>query len=173
MTGLLIREFEPGDEAAFRSLNVEWIERYFRLEAPDEAVLCDPRGAILDAGGRIFLAVLAGRPVGCCALIRVHSGEFEVAKMAVTASAQGAGIGRALLTAAIEAARLSGAHRLCLETNSVLGPAIRLYESLGFQHIPADCAHPSAYARCDVTMELMLRTSPSGCVPESGERPRC
>ena len=30
-----IREFEPGDEGAFRTLNEEWILRYFAIEAKD------------------------------------------------------------------------------------------------------------------------------------------
>ena len=153
---MLISEFQPGDESAFRALNVEWIERYFRIEPPDEAVLSNPQSAILDRGGRIFFAILNETPIGCCALIHLHEGEFEVAKMAVSPSAQGQGIGRALLTAVIEAARQSGVRRLSLETNRVLTPAIRLYESCGFTHIPADRLHPSPYARSDVAMELLL-----------------
>jgi GNAT superfamily N-acetyltransferase len=156
MSDFLIREFQPGDESAFHSLNVEWIERYFRIEPPDEAVLSNPQSAILDPGGRIFFAVRDGVAIGCCALIYLHEGEFEVAKMAVAPQAQGQGIGRALLTAVIDEARRSGVRRLSLETNRVLTPAIRLYESCGFQHIPADRVHPSPYARSDVAMELVF-----------------
>ena len=83
-------------------------------------------------------------------------GEFEVAKMAVTDAAQGLGIGRRLLQATIETARESGAARLFLETNSVLAPAIRLYESVGFRHVPAERRKVSPYARSDVQMELIL-----------------
>jgi len=156
MAEILIREFLPGDEAAFLALNREWIDRYFRMEAPDEAVLNDPRGAILDRGGRIFFAHRDGQAIGCCALIRIGDGEFEVAKMAVTPSAQGTGVGRLLLGAVIDSARAGGARRLCLETNHVLVPAIRLYESMGFQHIAHDPAHPSPYVRSDVVMQLLL-----------------
>ena len=152
----MIREFQPGDEAAFRSLNQQWIERYFKMEPPDVEVLSDPQGAILDDGGRILFAIRDGVAIGCCALIRMDEGEFEVAKMAVAPEAQGAGIGRALLTAAIELARSLGTRRLFLETNRVLTPAIHLYESLGFQHLPPERVHPSPYARSDVVMELIL-----------------
>jgi hypothetical protein len=34
--------------------------------------------------------------------------------------------------------------------------AIRLYESVGFQHVPPERVIPSAYARADVYMELYL-----------------
>jgi GNAT superfamily N-acetyltransferase len=153
---ITIREFQPGDEGDFRRLNEEWIVRYFALEPKDEDALADPRGHILDGGGKIFLAVRHGEAVGCCALLAMGSGEFEVAKMAVTESFQGAGIGRRLLEAVIAAARAVGASRLYLETNRKQVPAVRLYESLGFRHLPPERLVPSPYARSDVSMELHL-----------------
>lgn len=155
-TELTIREFAPGDEAAFRTLNEDWIRRYFVIEPKDEAVFADPRGSILDRGGRIFLAVQDRQPVGCCALLQMASGEFEVAKMAVAESYQRNGIGRRLLEKAIAEARASGAHRLYLETNRKMQPAIRLYESLRFRHVPPERIVPSPYARANVYMELYL-----------------
>jgi len=153
----IIREFRPGDEAAFRRLNVEWIVRYFGgLERKDEATLSDPQGSILDAGGRIFFAIRDGQPIGCCALLAIAAGEFEVVKMGVTASCQRSGVGRRLLEKAIAEARAMGAHRLYLETNQKLTGAIRLYESLGFRHLPPERVVPSPYARSNVQMELYL-----------------
>lgn len=156
-TKLAIREFAAGDEIAFRRLNEEWILRHFAMESKDEAVLADPQGAILNRGGRIFFAVQDGAMVGCCALMAMHPGEFEVAKMAVTEASRGTGVGRALLARAIEEARASGARRLYLETNRRLTPAIRLYESMGFQHLPPERVTPSEYSRANVFMELELR----------------
>ena len=153
---LTIREFTAGDGVAFRKLNEEWIVRHFALEPKDEISLADPQGTILDRGGRIFLALRGCQPVGCCALLAMAPGEFEVAKMAVTESSQGAGIGRRLLEKVIAEARASGARRLYLETNRKLAPAIRLYESLGFRHLPPERIVPSPYARADVHMELYL-----------------
>jgi GNAT superfamily N-acetyltransferase len=154
--GLTIREFSQGDETAFRSLNEEWITRYFRMEPKDEASFADPQGTILSRGGRILFAVKDDRPVGCCALLAISPGNFEVAKMAVAESVRGCGIGRRLLETVIAEARAAGAHRLYLETNSKLTPAIRLYESVGFRHLPADRVVPSPYSRADVYMELIL-----------------
>jgi len=151
-----IRHFQPGDEAAFRTLNEEWITRFFRIEPKDEEVLADPQGSILAAGGKILFAVVGDRCVGCCALLRMSDGEFEVAKMAVTSAHQGGGIGRKLLHATIEAARSAAARRLYLETNSRLKTAIRLYESIGFKRLAADRTTPSPYARADVYMEMIL-----------------
>ena len=155
-TELTIREFRSGDESAFRRLNEEWIVRHFALEPKDESALADPQRSILDAGGRIFLAARHGEAVGCCALLAMGPGEFELAKMAVTESCQGAGIGRRLLDYAIAAARASGATRLYLETNRKLGAAIRLYESAGFRHIPPERVVASPYTRSNVSIELYL-----------------
>jgi putative acetyltransferase len=151
-----VRRFQKGDAAAFRRLNEEWITRFFRIEPKEEAILADPQSTILDSGGRIFFATAGERCVGCCALIRIADQEFEVAKMAVEPSHQRAGIGRRLLVAAIEEGRKAGAHRLYLETNHVLTPAIRLYESVGFKHIDPNRIIPSQYTRADVYMELVL-----------------
>jgi putative acetyltransferase len=149
-----IREFLPGDGPAFRALNEEWITRYFVLEPKDVASLMDPQATILNRGGRIFLAVQDSRAIGCCALLAMGPGEYEVAKMAVTEAFQGAGIGRRLLTRTIDEGRALGARRLYLETNSKLAPAVRLYQSLGFRHIPPERIVPSPYTRTNVYMEL-------------------
>ena len=153
---LHIREFQPGDEAAFRNLNVEWITHYFRLEPKDEKIFADPQGTILASGGRIFFAIAGDRYLGCCALLRRGDDEFEVAKMAVTPSSRSLGVGRKLLQATIGAGRRAGARRLYLETNHALTPAIRLYESVGFVHLPSDQITPSPYERADVYMEMIL-----------------
>jgi GNAT superfamily N-acetyltransferase len=76
--------------------------------------------------------------------------------MAVTESMRRNGIGRQLLEKTISEARAMEAHRLYLETNKTLVGAIRLYESVGFRHVPAERIVPSPYARADVYMELYL-----------------
>ena len=151
-----IREFRAGDEAIFRELNEEWITRYFKMEPADEEKLGDPRGQILDRGGRILLAFEGDRGVGCCALIPMGAQEFEVAKMAVTDTHQGKGIGHRLMAATIAKAREIGATRLYIETNHTLTPAIRLYRAHGFRELPPERAVQSPYARADVFLELVL-----------------
>jgi GNAT superfamily N-acetyltransferase len=102
------------------------------------------------------MAFVHAAAVGCCALLRLDDASFEVAKMAVTPVWRGRGLGRRLLEYVIDRARQLRARRLYLETNSRLLPAIRLYESLGFQHLPTDRATPSPYRRANVYMELVL-----------------
>jgi putative acetyltransferase len=151
-----IRRFQEGDAAAFYDLNVAWIEKYFVMEDADRKALGDPGGYILARGGHIFMAFAGERAVGTCALILVNPGVFEVAKMAVAEEVRGQGIGRKLLEFTVAEARVLGAERLSLETNKVLGPAIQLYETTGFRHLPAERVAPSPYARADVFMEMVL-----------------
>lgn len=142
--------------ADFKRLNIEWLERYFYVEALDDKVLSDPQRSILDDGGQIFLARLDGKIVGTCALIHAGDGSIELSKMAVTPECQGLGIARRLIERAFDAFEASGAQLLFLESNSKLAPAIRLYESSGFTHVarPAGDAH---YQRADVYMEWQGR----------------
>ena len=141
--------FEPRYAADFKRLNIEWLEKYFRVEPIDEQVLSQPL-RILRRGGAIFLARHRGEMVGTCALLNAGEGRFELSKMAVTAAHQGLGIGRKLLEAAIADYLARGARELFLESNSSLEPAITLYETAGFAHAPRPA--PSHYQRSDVYM---------------------
>ncbi|HUO11432.1 MAG TPA: GNAT family N-acetyltransferase [Caulobacteraceae bacterium] len=149
-----IVDFRPDLAPAFRSLNEAWITALFALEPKDRLVLDDPQGQVIDPGGQVIFAREDGRIAGCCALMALPDGGFEVAKMAVADAFKGRGLGKALMTACVERAKAAGAPRLYLETNSSLAPALALYRSFGFiEIIPAT---PSPYARADVMMELRL-----------------
>jgi putative acetyltransferase len=152
VSGIEVTPFRPQYAADFRRLNFEWIERMFKVEAPDLKVLDDPERAIVAPGGMIFFAVEGDTVVGTVAMIRGDDGRCELAKMAVADTHQRRGIGELLGAAGTEWARERGFRRVFLETNSRLGNAIRLYERLGFRH--AAWPHPSDYARGDVYMEL-------------------
>ena len=92
-----IVEFEPRHAEAFRTLNEAWISKYFTIEAKDREVLEDPQGKIIAKGGRIFMAQLDGRSVGCVALIKLDDGGYEVAKMTVSEDLRGSGLGKQLM----------------------------------------------------------------------------
>lgn len=151
-----VRPFQNGDEAAFRELNEAWIAKYFVIEEADRIVLEDPVGNILAVGGHIFMAVSDEVPVGCCALLPMEPGAFELAKMAVREDLRGHGIGRKVLEYTIAQARKLGIARLYLETNRKLANAIHLYESVGFQNVSPDQVITSPYARANVFMEMKL-----------------
>src|SRR5690348_2100634 len=101
MGEVIVRAFRPGDEAAFKALNVEWIQHFFRLEAKDVEALDNPQRILAD--GAIAMAELDGDAVGTCALMkRPEPGTWEIAKMGVAPARRGAGIGSALMAYLID-----------------------------------------------------------------------
>lgn len=154
-----IRRFRPGsaDAEAFRSLNEEWITRFFAMEARDFEILGDPENSILKHGGRIYMAYLGTESVGCVALESMGGDVYELSKMAVAPNLRGQGLGRRLLEYAIEHARALGAKSLWLGSNTKLENAIHLYESVGFQHLPPERRPNTLYSRANVFMEKQLK----------------
>jgi putative acetyltransferase len=151
-----IRPFQSGDAEAFRTLNEEWIIRYFHIEPKDREVLGDPQTYILNPGGAILMAIADGAAAGCCALQVMSEETLEVSKMAVSPAYRGLGIGKKLMLAIIEEGRRRGTRRLYIETNDKLSPAVTLYSSCGFLPVPGDRLKPSPYARANVHLELWL-----------------
>ena len=152
-----IRPLAPGDDAtAFRTLNEEWITRYFTLEAKDREILNNPVHSILLKGGHIFMAYSGAEAVGCVALIPMQNGVYELSKMAVSPHLRGRGLGRRLLQHAIAQARSIGARSLFLGSNTRLKDAVHLYESVGFCHVKPETLPPKPYSRADVFMEMPL-----------------
>lgn len=150
-------DFAPRHAAAFRALNIAWLQRYFAVEDKDREQLGDAQGRVIDRGGAVLMAEdEAGTAVGCVALIPFGDGELELAKMAVAEVARGRGVGRMLMDAAIARARALGARSLYLESNSRLVPAVTLYERSGFEHLSVEARPGARYARCDVYMRRML-----------------
>jgi putative acetyltransferase len=161
-----IRPLAPGDDAtAFRTLNEEWITRYFILEAKDLETLNNPVHSILLKGGYIFMAYAGEEAVGCVALISMRDGFYELSKMAVYPHLRGRGLGRQLLQYAITHARSIGARSLFLGSNTRLKDAVHLYESVGFRHVKPETLPPMPYSRADVFMEMPLEPDSSRSKP--------
>lgn len=150
VSDIQIVDFTPELRHAFYELNVEWLEKYFQVEPIDEEMLAHPEESILKKGGVILFAIKDDAVVGTAALKHRGNGAYELTKMAVMPRCQGAGIGRRLVAACIAKFTDIGGRRLYLESHSSLTPAIRLYESVGFEHQPPP--RPSEYRRADVYM---------------------
>lgn len=146
-----IAEFADSKKEAFRSLNEEWLKKYFSIEQKDIELLSDPQESIINKGGRIFFAERDGEIVGTAALIPLNGGGFELGKMAVTEKAQGLGIGALLMETCIAAAKHAGVKMVMLYSNTKLSPAIRLYRKYGFVEVPLE---PGPYKRSNIKMEL-------------------
>ena len=136
----------------FARLNLEWLERWFSVEPVDQEVLRDPELHVLAGGGCVLFAVdEQDHALGTVALKCEGGGVYELTKMAVDPSVRGGGIGRLLVRAALEEFRAVSGRELFLESSTKLGPALRLYESVGFVHQPRG-REDSSYSRADVYM---------------------
>src|SRR5688500_14514106 len=129
-----ITTFRAEFRDSFRELNLEWIQRYFKVEKKDLEQVNDPERCVRD-GGQIFFVVEEGRAVGTCALYKISEGHYELAKMAVSPACQGHGYGDLLMIAAEDWAKRQGARELLILSNTVLVPAIRLYRKHGFETV--------------------------------------
>jgi ribosomal protein S18 acetylase RimI-like enzyme len=152
--GIEIVPFAAEYADAFYALNRAWLDAHGLYEPPDEAQLADPENEILAPGGAIFIALRNGEVVGTSAVAPHGPDEVELAKLTVIESARGVGLGRRLVECCIEYARHTSARRIVLVSNSKLGAALRLYESLGFAHRPMPATVP--YETADVFMEMDL-----------------
>ena len=136
-----------------KTLNYEWLEKYFVVEPNDVIQLADPQKEIIDKQGLIFYAKHNGVIVGTASLLKVEDDVFELGKMAVSEKAQGLGIGKLLIDHCIKIAQQNGIAKLVLYSNKSLKPAIHLYEKYGFTEVPLEVGH---YGRANIKMEKAL-----------------
>lgn len=150
MRQVRIEKYKPAFKPFFKSLNQRWIEAYFKMEEADHIALNDPEGKVLSKGGEILFALVDEAVVGVCALVKLDASipyDFELSKMGVNPEYQGLGIGYKLGQAIIDLATELGGKTIYIESNTILTPAMHLYEKLGFKEIEGT---DSPYARCNI-----------------------
>ena len=136
-----------------KTLNLEWLKKYFKVEPRDEIVLSNPQGEIIDKGGLIFYAKYKNQIIGTVSLIKIDDCTFELSKMAVTGGNQGLGIGKKLMEHCLAFAKENEIRKLILYSNRSLLPAIHLYEKFGFIEIDLE---DGIYERADIKMERII-----------------
>ena len=149
-----IIDFAEGLELPIKTLNYEWLEKYFKLEPTDILSLSNPKAEIIDKGGFIFYAKLNNEIVGTASLLKKNDLIFEIGKMAVSEKAQGFKIGTLLLEHCINFAKQKKISTLILYSNTKLETAIHLYRKYGFQEIELE---KGLYERANIKMELKLQ----------------
>jgi putative acetyltransferase len=150
-----IETYRDEYRADFERLNRDWIETFFALEDADREIFRDPDTAVIASGGQIFFVVDEDGVQGTCAVVPHQPGIFEIAKMAVSAGARGRGYGDLLMEASVEFARQAGARRVVIVSNTVLAPAIQLYQKHGFVRVPLD--QHERFARANIRLERELQ----------------
>jgi GNAT superfamily N-acetyltransferase len=104
-------------------------------------------------GGCLFLAREGDVTAGCGALRELSEGVSEMKRLFVRPAFRKQGVGRLLAERLIEEARRIGYGSMRLDTLASMHAARALYESLGFQRIPAFYVNPLAEV---VYLELVL-----------------
>ncbi len=136
-----------------KTLNYEWLEKYFRVEDGDVLSLSNPQEQIIDKGGFVFYAKLNGDIVGTASLLKKSETVFELGKMAVSEKAQGSGIGTLLLEHCLSFAKEKGMEKIILYSNTMLETAISLYRKYGFTETELESG---LYERADIKMEKVM-----------------
>jgi len=145
--------FSPDLKEHIKTLNIEWLQKYFRVEEKDEIVLSNPQEEIIDKGGLIFYAKYNDEIIGTASLMKIDDTTFELSKMAVSDKAQGLGIGNKLLIHCLAVAEENGIKKVLLYSNRKLLPAIHLYRKFGFEEIPLE---DGIYERADIKMKKLI-----------------
>ena len=148
-----IIDFRAEHQPCFERFNKVWIEENFQLEPVDIYVMQNPEEAILKNGGAILMALYNGEVAGTVALRKFNDTTFEFTKMAVDSNFRRKGIAEALSYASFDKARKLGANTVILYSNTVQAAAIKLYEKLGFEHVPVE---NDVYKRANVKMKIEL-----------------
>ncbi|MBI2682611.1 MAG: ribosomal protein S18-alanine N-acetyltransferase [Acidobacteriales bacterium] len=86
-----------------------------------------------ETGREAFVAVTPEDAVVGFVVARAITVEWEIENVVVSRAHRRQGIGKALVTTAVERARLAGAVRIHLEVRASNSAAIRLYAAAGFQ----------------------------------------
>ncbi len=156
MAEFRILPYEPRFAPDFLRLNQAWIEQFYQLEEEDRRFLADPDRYILAPGGMVFFLLEGKQVAGTCGIMKMDGETYELVRMAVDAAHRGKGYGEQLVEHASHWAKSRGARQVILETGSILKPAIRLYERLGFAHYEPKPEHRSGLARANVFMRRMV-----------------
>jgi GNAT superfamily N-acetyltransferase len=135
---VVIREAEPADLPAVLAL-------YGQPDLDDGLVLSpDEAREVYTQFARyphykLYVALLAGQVAGSYAFLKMHNlGHLGapsaiVEDVVVDPDIQGKGIGRAMMSHAVEAARALGCYKLMLSSNAKRERAHAFYEQLGFE----------------------------------------
>lgn len=93
--------------------------------------------------GRLMLASVDGRAIGCIAMRKLEDGVCEMKRLFLRSEARGLGLGVRLIEMLIDEARSAGYSKMRLDTYPPkMEKAVSLYESHGFRPIPAYYHNP-------------------------------
>ena len=147
MSEITFRSFQPADQAAVRMLVLQGLGEHFgcinETMNPD---MDDVNANYIQLGHLFTLAEVEGQLAGTGALKTVAPGVAQMVRVSVCSAQRRRGIGRAIVTQLVQAARQRQFERVLVETNNNWSDAIGLYRSCGFHE----------YARDEVSVYMAL-----------------
>lgn len=111
-------------------------------------------GKYSEPDGRLYIAYLEDKVVGCIALRRYDDIRAELKRLFVRNGYRGLGISKRLIQRIIQDALDIGYHSILLDTLDTMKPAISLYTSIGFKEIESYYDNPiegAKYFELDLT----------------------
>lgn len=154
MIKISFKKFSKIDIEKFKSLNLEWLNTFFKVEPIDELVLNNPKREIIDKGGFIFMIQKNSNTIGTFSFIKKSEKVYEFSKMAITPEERGNGYGNIAMTFLIQFAKNKKWSKLILYSNTKLKNSIHLYRKYGFKEVPLE--KNLIYSRGNIKMELSL-----------------
>ena len=130
-----MRPFEPGDQAAARSLILDGMREHWGDDFDASFNLDIDDIAASFAAGVFLVAAAGGQIVGTGAMTPGDGGIAIVTRMATSAAYRRKGVARMLLAALVEQARGRGCARIVLGTNIRWEDAIQFYTAFGFKEM--------------------------------------
>ena len=154
MTKISFKKFSKIDTEKFKSLNLEWLDTYFKVEPIDKLVLNNPEREVIDKGGFIFMIQKNYNTIGTFAFIKKSAKIYEFSKMSISPDERGNGYGNMAMEFLIQFAKNQKWSKLILYSNTKLKNSIHLYKKYGFKEIPLE--KNLIYSRGNIKMELIL-----------------
>jgi len=175
--GLTIREIKPEDDQAMaqiiREVSAEYgltpdkgygvsdptLDSLSKEYLSDDACywVIEENGVLLGGGG--IAPLTANSPMMEQSTPKsdpsFEDGVCELQKMYFSHQLRGKGLARRLAYQAIDFARKRGYHSCYLETTACLKEAVKLYESIGFEHLPSHLGS-TGHDACEMPMLLKL-----------------
>jgi GNAT superfamily N-acetyltransferase len=144
--------FEPEHAQGFSALVVDTLREFgFEYDPELDRDLADPRATYV----AFWIALVDGDVAGSVALRDLGGDVFELKRMYLRSAHRGRGVGKRLLSTALEWARANGARMVRLDTTERMLTARLLYEAAGFVRVDGESPRQGQQR---LLYELRLRT---------------
>jgi len=128
-----IISYDEKYHADFKSLNLDYLDKYNLTESHDMIILDNPEEIVLGSGGFLWLAKAGEEIVGTVGILNEGHGIFELIKMCVAENWRGRGISKLLMETCLQKVKELGGEKLILFSNHQLQTALKLYAKYGFK----------------------------------------